>query len=475
VAELIWRLRTYSRPAPGGRHADLWWILVVGGAAALVVGWALTLSVQAACAFVLVVAVIAVHQYDRRWGIAGMFALWFLVPALRRVFGLVTGYVETDPLSLAPFLATGAIAALELASIHVPGRVRRILLVAAGGFAIGLPVGLLAGPGSAVYAFVAYLAGVSGAALGLGERSSLGDSTLRRVLLIGIPPIAVYAVAQRLVPLPSWDQAWVDATGFSSIGTGEAGSKVRVFGTLNSPGTLAALLGLSLLAFLSVHRARLASIAGAGVVAVALALTFGRGAWISLIIAALAHVIVTRGRSARLVLGTGAIIVTVTLALAPVSPTANLVLERFKSITDFRGDTSSNERRATFREEFPRAAQVPPGHGLGAAGEASKLTGETFLRAPDNGYLSLIYQLGPVGFLLVLGALGLVAKAAWDGARARAPGQELRQLLFAMLVFLLAQLFFGDAFYGIGGVILWLIAGQVLAYDFRLRSARAAA
>jgi hypothetical protein len=68
-----------------------------------------------------------------------------------------------------------------------------------------------------------------------------------------------------------------------------------------------------------------------------------------------------------------------------------------------------------------------------------------------------------------------VAKAAWDGARARAPGQELRQLLFAMLVFLLAQLFFGDAFYGIGGVILWFIAGQVLAYDFRLRSARAAA
>jgi putative inorganic carbon (HCO3(-)) transporter len=474
VAELIWRLRAYSRPLPGGRYADLWWILVVGGAAALVVGWALTVSLQAACAFALVVAVVAIHQYDRRLGITAMFALWLLVPAVRRLFGLATGYVDTDPLSLAPFLATGAIAALELARVHVPSRIRRIFLVAAGGFAIGLPVGLLGGSQSAVYAFIAYLAGISGAALGFAERSSDHDSTLRRVLLFGVPPIAVYALLQRLLPLPSWDQAWIDATGFSSIGTGEAGSKVRVFGTLNSPGTLAALLGLTLLAFLSVHRARLATIAGAAVVAVALALTFGRGAWISLIVAGLAHVIVTRGRSARLVLGTGAVIVTVTLALSPVSPTANLVLERFKSITDFRGDTSSNERRATFRQEFPKAAQVLPGNGLGTAGEASKLTGESLLRAPDNGYLALIYQVGPVGFLLVLGVLGIVAKAAWEGARARAPGQELRELVFAMLVFLMAQLFFGDAFYGIGGVILWFIAGQVLAYDFRLRSARAA-
>ena len=48
---------------------------------------------------------------------------------------------------------------------------------------------------------------------------------------------------------------------------------------------------------------------------------------------------------------------------------------------------------------------------------------------------------------------------------ARAPGQELRVLLFAMLVLLLVQLAAGDEFYGSHGVVFWFIGGQVLAYD----------
>ena len=57
---------------------------------------------------------IALHQYNRQWGIIALFAFWFIAPGLRRVLGLMTGYLESDPLSLAPFLATGAIAGLEL-------------------------------------------------------------------------------------------------------------------------------------------------------------------------------------------------------------------------------------------------------------------------------------------------------------------------------------------------------------------------
>ena len=468
MAELIWRLRAVSRPGPGARYGDLWWILIVGGAAALVLAWALTLSLQAACAFVLVVVVTALYQHNRGWGIAALFALWFLAPGLRRLLGTVTGYVDNDPLSLAPFLATAAIAALELLRVHVPSRIRRIFLAAAAGFVLGLPLGLVTGPQSAVYAFTAYIAGISGAMLGLGEGTSTRDSTLRRALLFGLPPLAVYAILQRVLPFPSWDQAWIDATDFSSLGTG---GEVRVFSSLNSPGTLAVLLGLSLLAFLTVHRARLITFASAAAVAAALALTSARSAWVALIVAGLAHVIASNGRSARLVLGAGAVIVAATLALAPVSSAAQDVFTRFKSITDFRGDTSSNERRATFRNTFPAAADEPVGHGLGTAGEATKLTGESSLRAPDNGYLSLIYQTGPLGFLLVLGALAIIVRAAWNGARARAPGQDLRLMLFAMLVFLLTQLAFGDAFYGVSGVILWFIGGQVLAYESRPRTA----
>ena len=468
MTELIGRLRAV--PGPGFGHGDLWWIVVAGVPTALALGLALSLSLQAACAFVLVVTVVALYQYDRRWGIAALFALWLFAPGLRRLLALATGYVDSDPLSLAPFLATGALAGLELLRFHVPGRIRRVFLAAAAGFALGLPMGLIGGPRAAIYAFVAYLAGVAGAALGLGERISLRSSTLRRVLLVGLVPIALYAILQRVLALPSWDQAWIDATNFNSIGTG--GDEVRVFGTLNSPGTLAALLGLSLLCYLTVHRARVTTVTAAAVVAVALALTMVRSSWVALIAAGAAHVIASRGQSARVVLGSAAVIALVVLALAPVNSTAREVLDRFQSIT-YAGDTSGNERQATFSETLPVALEAPLGHGLGSAGEASKLSGGSFLRAPDNGYLALAWQVGPFGFLLVMGALAYIFKAAWTGARARAPGQELRLLLFSLLVFIAVQLAFGDAFYASSGVILWFIGGQVLAYDHRRRAATA--
>ena len=84
-----------------------------------------------------------------------------------------------------------------------------------------------------------------------------------------------------------------------------------------------------------------------------------------------------------------------------------------------------------------------------------------------------MYQVGPVRVpARGRGARLHPAARAWQGARARAPGQELRLLLFAMLVYLAVLLGFGDAFYASSGVILWFIGGQVLAFDYRRRAAQ---
>jgi putative inorganic carbon (hco3(-)) transporter len=474
VAELIWRLRSAARPSRRTRDSDLLWVGIAGGGAALVLGAVLMVSMQAACAMVLVVLVVAMHQHDRRWGIAALFALWFLAPLLRRTFALATGFVEHDPLSLAPFLATAAIAAIELSRVHVPTRIRRITLLAAGGFTIGLPLGLVHGPSSAIYAFTAYLAAVSGAVLGIGENHALRRSNLRRVLLFMLPVVAIYAIVQRVFPLFSWDQAWIDATNLASIGASEKqdSSAIRAFASLNSPGALAGLLGLSLLCFLTVRRARPITLIAVALVLVALSVTFVRSAWVALIVAGVAHVVVSNGRSAKPVLGAIAVAVAAAIALSPVSNTAHDVVTRFKSIAGYKTETSSTERGATLGETLPTALQAPLGHGLGSAGEPSKLNGQSPLRAPDNGYLALMYQVGPLGFTLVVAAIALMFAAAWEGARARAPGQELRQLLFALLVFFLVLLTSGDSFYGSHGVILWFIGGQVLGYQYRSRAAQ---
>jgi O-antigen ligase len=309
-------------------------------------------------------------------------------------------------------------------------------------------------------------AGVLGYAEGIWSR----ESTLRRVLLVGMPLIAAYAIAQRYLPMTPWDQHWLDTTDFSSIRTGRDNS-VRVFGSLNSPGTLAALLSLALLACLTIVRHRTLAIGGAALLTVALSLTYVRAAWYALVLAGIAHVIASRGQSARVVLGAAAVTVAAALALSPVSGAARDVVNRFESITNLGADRSVTDRSTSFSQLAPTAAGRPQGHGLGTAGESTKLSGDTDLRFPDNGYLSLMYQVGPLGFVLVLAAMAIVLVAAWNGARARAPGQELRLLLFAMLIFIVFLLPSGDAFYGASGVVLWFIAGQVLAYEFRQRAA----
>jgi hypothetical protein len=463
VAELIWRLRA----APRAYRSDLLWVLLVGGVGALILGWAMTVSIQSACAFALVVMIVALYQHDERWGLTGLLTLWLLAPFVRRILALISGPVANDPLSLAPFLATAALAALALVQVHVPTKIRVVLLLAAGGFALGLPIGFAHGPRSAIYAFIAYTAAVAAGVLGFREAQTSTDSTLRRVLVIGMPLVAAYAIAQRYLPMSPWDQNWLDTTHFDSIGTGRNDHSVRVFGSLNSPGTLGALTSLALLGYLWHFQHRLLAILGATLLVVALSLTYVRAAWWALVIAALAHVVVSRGQSARLVLGTMAVVLAASFALSPVSGAARDVVDRFESITKLGGDRSATDRSTSLSQLGPEAAGTPQGHGLGTAGESTKLTGESELRFPDNGYLSLMYQVGPLGFLLVIAALAAVLHAAWTVARARGPGQQIAQVYFAMLIFIVFLLPSGDAFYSLSGVILWFIGGQVLAYEFR--------
>ncbi len=449
----------------GARWDDLRWLGLVT-APALVVAGALIASPRAAIALVIIVLVVGLHQHERRLGIYALFAFWCLVPELRRVLDQLEGYAGTDPLSVAPFVATAILAAIELHQSRLPTQIRRVMLLAGAGFAFGLPVGMLH-PKSGVYALTAYLCGVAAIVLGANDAPRHGDSAFRRVLIFLVPALAVYGiVGQRLLHLPSWEQAWLGDVSFNSIGADSTGH-VRLFSTLNAPGTLAPLLGLSLLAYLTV-RARGSSgrnlaLLSVIVIAAALELTFVRSAWLALVVAALAHVLASRGRSARLVFGTLIVVAALTLALSPISSTARGVVTRAETFAHLSSDVSANSRSSTLTTSFPSAIRAPLGHGLGSAGQPSQLnTAQADLAVPDDGYLSLIYQVGPVGFLLVVSAIGLMLRCAWVAARSPGPEREAGALLFALLVFMAVVLGSGDAFYGLGGLTLWYAGGQAL-------------
>lgn len=439
---------------------------ILGGT---VLGACIAVSPQLGFAVALVLVVVLLFVASPATGLLALWAVWLLTPGLRRVLGLLEPSAAADPLSAAPFVATAALAVVQIARTRLDAGTRRVLLLALAGLVVGVPAGAAAGPAAMLYGLVAYGAAVLAFVLGRSEAAaSLHDLSLRRALAVAVPVLAVYAIAQYFVPLAAWDSQWLATVDFTSIGAPEEG-RVRVFSTLNAPGTLAAVLGVALLCVLASDRLSGGTLAGAALALVALGLTYVRGAWIAFAVAALVIAVLARTRAPRLLLGAGVLLVGAALVIGPATPTTAAFSERLESFGTLGTDTSATERVATPSQLLPEALGRPLGHGLGTAGEATRLGPASELVAPDNGYLSLLYQLGPAGLLLVLAAAAIpliaIARRVLAG-RARDPESVL---LLASGVFLLLLLSTGDVFYGVTGVIFWFLLGRALTVSQAVR------
>ena len=411
MAELIWRLRQRAPPRRG-RRGDLGWVLVVGGArrARRWLGAdGLDPGRRArSCSSLLVVAL---HQHDR--------AVGHRRPASRsgssrRSCGacsaLMTGYRGERSALARPVPRHGrAGRRWSCAQYHVPTKIRRVLLLAAAGFAIGLPLGLRRRPaGRGSTRSWPTSTAISAARARLHARAlSPRGSTLRRVLLSGCPVIAAYAIAQRCSPLPPWDQEWVDVDRLRQHRQSARDDKVRVFAHPEQPrdaGRAARRCRCSATSPSSHHR--LLAIAGAigargGAVPDLRALGLGgadrgRGARPRGGLAraqrpgGVRHGGGDRGRRAG--------------AVAGEPDRAATWSNRFETITNLgAGHAPPPSARATFSAAAARGGQrAASATALGSAGEATKLNGKSDAAPPDNGYLALMYQVGPIGFLLVI-------------------------------------------------------------------------
>src|SRR4051812_34696491 len=170
------------------------------------------ISPQLGCTAALVVLVSGAAVRRLSAGIVAMWLVWLTAPFLRRLFALDDGLMSADPLALAPFVATFAVALVAVRR-HGLGDAgaRGIVLLAAVGFALGLPAGL-ASPEAAGFAGFAYTAGLSGFLLGYHE-AHVSAGLLSRTLLVTAPALALYGVLQYFA-LPEWDRVWRERTNF---------------------------------------------------------------------------------------------------------------------------------------------------------------------------------------------------------------------------------------------------------------------
>jgi putative inorganic carbon (HCO3(-)) transporter len=459
-------------PAPIGFRAftrgPLWWLLALVVPVATAV---LTMrSLQYGCSAAIVILVVGLYLRDRRLGLAAAWLLWLIAPFLRRLLYLDEPIGSADPLALVPYIAIGAVILLEYQQVELSRRSRRMLLVIAGGYLIGLPTGLIA-PDSAVFALFSYLTAAACFVIGYREADLNLPPSWIPVLRVVVPVLAIYGIRQYFLDLPQWDRTWLEVSGLKSAGAGESG-RVRIWSTLNSPGSFALILGLTAVAFAGGRRLTPLRLGGVLLVLGALALTYVRSAWVGLVLAIFAIVLVTRFAALKQI----APIVLILVVLGPVvfgGSTGAALTDRIGTFGALNSDDSAQARTATPTALLPVAASSPLGIGLGRAGEASRLSSQGGFRNTDNGYLSLMFQVGPIGFLLVLSVAYIGVRTAWQNAWRAPTGTDVVTL--GVLVFIVITMFAGDQLYGIGGMIFWAACGFAVRRQERARQSPVAA
>jgi hypothetical protein len=441
-------------------------VVVLGLVAATAVAASTVSSPQLGCAVALVLAVVVAYAASPGAGVTALTLTWLLVPAIRRVLGLEVGFLSQDPLSVAPFLATAAVAVMAAWRVRLPRKALAFPAAAAAGLLLGVPVGLR-DPNAAVFGLVAYLGALSAFVVGWTDGAQpFARVRMLRVVWLAAPWLALYALYQYFVGLPAWDEAWLDNVEFTSIGAPEEG-KIRAFASLNAPGLLGLVLALAIL--VGSGRAGLRPSAAPAVIVVAagLAVTYVRGAWVSLVVGALFLLLAGGGRAVPQ-FGRLAVLLTVAvLVLSASGSTYTAFLGRVETLTALGQDESAQARTALPISALPQLVLQPFGFGLGSAGEPSQLSGRDGLEAPDNGYLAMVYQLGFVGALLVVGAL--LAAMASSGRRLLAARAPERGLVLGLYAFFVVALALGDQFYGFAGALLWYTVGAGVARAMAVR------
>ena len=433
--------------------------------AALIAGAMAARSTQLAVAATLLLLLFAIRQESRSAGLATLWIYWLMIPMVRRIIDLLSSAPAADPLSLLPFVGTALLALMELRENRLSRRARSILAIAAIGFLIGVPVGLSIDPTAMSFAAVAYVAGLSAFVLGWGDevRPAFG-STLEQVLKVALVPLALYGIAQYFFPLTSWDDNWVTSTDLGSIMAPQEGH-IRVFSTLNSPFTFAIVLCVGILFLVALRRSLSYKLLYLLPVGVALALTFVRSAWLSLVLGLIVYVAATKGRAAGKTVAVVLVCLAGLVVVGGSNPTTKAFTDRITSVGD-PNDISAKERLETTSRLLPQSIGQPLGAGLGQAGLAANLSesSEAGVVDVDNGYVALLYQCGLVAFLMVIWAI-VVSVAAAVRSLGRAPPEErpYRAAILGILVMLLVAEASADVLFGIPGVIFWYLAGLSVA------------
>ena len=408
-------------------------------------------------------ALVGLHLIRRQspWFVG--FCIWVFcaAPLIRRLTDLATSWDPTNPVLLAPYLATlcavGSFAPYVLRP-RAPFAGTLVLMLMC--LMWGLLLAVL--DGRVTSGMVDAMKWGIGPVFAAYLLSRAGDydvlfRTVTNAFLVAGPPMGLYGVLQYMEP-QLWDREWminVVSLGLTSIG-GPAAFEIRVFSTMNSPGSFAAvmMIGLILLLRQPMPVGALCSVP----LALGLALAQYRAVWAGTVLGIFVVLLAGPAREKARIAAVAVALAFCAGSLAVVPEIANTLTARFESLQKIGSDASGEDRLSQYQDFLTSDERLIVGEGLAISGAARQLDGRNS-RVIDSGIIETINALGiVVGTAFLLGLAGLAVKAVTGRGR----GQSVH-LCRAVVVASLVQLPFGTIHAGETGFWTWLFIGLSLA------------
>jgi hypothetical protein len=342
--------------------------------------------------------------------------LWFLTPLVRRLVDWQVGWLDPNPVLLAPFLVS-FLSGLTLL-VQLPKAIRGNglpFVLSTIAVLYGTFIGLMSFKFQTVA--VATLNWLTPVLFGYHlfanwRRFPELKRVTERVFLWGTAIMGAYGIIQFLVA-PIWDQFWlhnlITEMRIYSFGTPNP-LGIRVYSTMHSPQPFACTLVAGVLLLFTIKSP--VKILSSGVGYLTLLLTLARTAWLSWFIGLLVFIPSLKPRLQMRLIVTLMVMSLVVLPLTAIEPFSTVINQRFQTLFQGQQDGSFVDRSLGYTNLLNDALVEVEGRGIGYIIRDANIGGN------DSGVLTLLLNLGWFGTIPYVAGLALLIFSMMQGKEA---------------------------------------------------------
>jgi hypothetical protein len=378
--------------------------------------------------------------------------IFFLTPVIRRIADFNAGaFLNSSPILLAPYLAVIVCVYTLYLNLSKTREQRSIpFIIAIAAVAYGYLIGLING-GSAISVSVAFLEWVSPLLFAYHLYVNWNKfpeycQNLQRVFLWGVLIMGAYGVYQYLVA-PEWDRLWLIGSGMRSSAGAPEPFGIRVWSTMNSPGTFGVFMAAGLLILFSCQSVLVLPSVVFGALAFLLGMV--RTAWIAWFLGIMLIITSIKPKQQFKLVLTIAILSALVIPLVTMEPFASTILNRLETLSDIGNDGSFNERQILYSLLLNDAITSYIGRGIGVYGGF------------DSAILVMLFDLGWIGSIPYVGGLMLTIFTIFRNPQKTK--NIFTSIIRAIIIQSLFYLFAGASMKGASGMLLWPFLAMAMA------------